>query len=53
MVGPLIGIASMAFFMTIATTVIVYWIIQAFVTNIINGAIVGSIYKEKEKQATD
>ena len=43
----------MGFFMTIATTVIVYWIIQALIINLIDGAIVGSIYKEKEKQAAD
>lgn len=45
LVGELTGIASMPFFMTIATTVVVYWIIQAFVMGIINGAIVGAIYK--------
>jgi hypothetical protein len=46
LVGALTGIASMAFYMTIATTVVVYWILQALVLSIINGAIVGVIYKE-------
>lgn len=47
LVGALTGLASMPFYMTIATTVIVYWIIQALVLNLINGAIVGAIYMEK------
>ena len=46
LVGALAGIASMPFYMTIATTVVVYWTIQALVLNLINGAIVGAIYKE-------
>nr|AAU82643.1 hypothetical protein GZ18H11_16 [uncultured archaeon GZfos18H11] len=46
LVGALTGIASMAFYMTIATTVVVYWILQALVLGLINGAIVGVIYKE-------
>jgi len=46
LVGALTGIASMPDYMTIATTVVVYWILQALVLNIINGAIVGVIYKE-------
>jgi hypothetical protein len=41
------GIASMPFYLTIATTVVVYWIIQALALNLINGAIVGAIYKDK------
>ncbi|MBU1625796.1 hypothetical protein KKB18_00325 [bacterium] len=47
LVGALSGIASMGFFMTIATTVLIYWIVQALVMNIINGAVIGAIYKEK------
>jgi len=50
LVGPLTGIASMGFFMTIATAVLVYWIIQAFFTLIIDGIIVSLIYKEKEQK---
>ena len=46
LVGALTGIASMPFYMTIATTVVVYWILQALVLGLINGAIVGVIYKE-------
>lgn len=46
LVGALTGVASILFYMTIATTVVVYWIIQAPVLNKINIAIVGSIYKE-------
>ncbi|OFV67809.1 MAG: conserved hypothetical protein, membrane [Candidatus Syntrophoarchaeum caldarius] len=46
LVGVLSGIASMPFYMTIATTVVVYWIVQALVVNLINGAIVGVIYRD-------
>lgn len=46
LVGALSGIASMPFYMTIAVTVVVYWIVQALVINLIDGAIVGVIYKE-------
>ena len=45
LVGALSGMANMAIFMTIANTVIIYWIIQALVINIINGIIVAKIYK--------
>lgn len=48
LVGALAGMASMPFYMTIATTVVVYWIIQALVLNLISGAIVGVIYKEND-----
>jgi len=41
------GLLTMPFYMTIAATVTVYWIIQALVISLINGAIVGAIYKEK------
>jgi hypothetical protein len=48
-VGALPGIATMPFYMTIATTVVVYWIIQSLVLSVISGAIVGALYKEKKK----
>jgi hypothetical protein len=44
-VGALAGLASIPFYMTIATTVVVYWILQALVIKVLNGAIVGVIYK--------
>ncbi|MBD3238105.1 MAG: hypothetical protein GF332_00500 [Candidatus Moranbacteria bacterium] len=47
LVSALPGMASMPFFMTIATTVIIYWIIQALVINIVSGLILGAIYKNK------
>ncbi|MFH1428118.1 MAG: hypothetical protein ABIH39_00060 [Candidatus Margulisiibacteriota bacterium] len=46
MVGALSGMASMPFYMSINTTVVVYWIIQALVLTIINGIILGLVYKE-------
>lgn len=49
-VGALTVMAAMPFFMTIATTVVIYWIIQALVVHVISGAIVGVIYKEKKKK---
>jgi len=49
LVGALTGMASMPFYMTISTTVVIYWIIQQLVLGVINGAIVGAIYKEKKK----
>ncbi len=48
-VGALTGMASMPFYMTIATGVVIYWIIQQLVLGVINGAIVGAIYKEQKK----
>ena len=47
LVSALSGMITMPFYMTIATTVVVYWIILALALNIINGAIIGAIYKEK------
>jgi hypothetical protein len=49
LVGALTGMASMPFYMTIATGVVIYWIIQQLVLGVINGAIVGAIYKEQKK----
>ncbi|MFH1453866.1 MAG: hypothetical protein ABIH00_07790 [Armatimonadota bacterium] len=46
MVSALIGVGSMPFYMTIATTVVIYWILQALFVNLVNGAILGFIYKE-------
>ncbi len=46
LLGAFTGIASMSFYMTISTTVVIYWIIQGLVISIISGAIVGAIYKE-------
>ena len=47
MVAALSGMASMPFYMTIATTVVVYWIALALVMNIINGIILGKMYRCK------
>lgn len=41
------GMITMPFYMTISTTVVIYWIINALIINLINGAIVGAIYKRK------
>ena len=41
------GLMAMPFYMTISVTVIIYWIIQGLVVNIVNGMIVAAIYKEK------
>ena len=48
LVGAFSGVISMPFYMAIATTVVVYWIIQALIMGLINGAIVGTIYVEKQ-----
>ena len=47
LIGSLVGIGFLAFFMTIAQVVIVYWIFQALVINIVSGAILGAIYRNK------
>ncbi|KKP40497.1 MAG: putative membrane protein [Candidatus Peregrinibacteria bacterium GW2011_GWF2_33_10] len=47
LVGALPGIASMPFYMTISTTVIIYWLIQALIFGIIDGLILGALYKGK------
>ncbi|MCJ7663151.1 MAG: hypothetical protein MUO24_02800, partial [Desulfobacterales bacterium] len=49
-VGALSGMASMPFYAVMAITVVVYWIIHQLVLGVINGAIVGLIYKEKKKR---
>jgi len=47
LVGAGTGIAALPFAMTIAATVVIYWIIQALVFNLIGGAILAAIYKPK------
>ena len=44
-VGPLTGVIMMPGYMNIAWAVIIYWIINLLVINLINGAIIGAIYK--------
>lgn len=39
------GILTMIFYMTISPVVIIYWILQALVVNLIIGVIVAKIYK--------
>ncbi|MBT3323965.1 hypothetical protein HN681_01110 [archaeon] len=46
LIAPLVGMASMPFYMTISWIVIIYWLIQALVLYIIKGAIVGYIFKK-------
>lgn len=46
LVSGLSGMITMPFYMTIATTVVAYWIISALVMSLIKGAIVGAIYKK-------
>jgi hypothetical protein len=50
LVGALSGMITLPFFMTIAITVVIYWVLQALVLNLINGAIIGAIYKPKGEQ---
>ena len=45
--GPLPGVISLSFFMTISTTVVVYWAIIWCLTSLIDGLLVGVIYKDK------
>lgn len=47
LVGALSGMATMPFYMTISMVVVIYWIIQALILNIIRGAIIGVLYKGK------
>lgn len=48
LIGPLAGVMGMPFYMTIANTVVIYWILGFLVCRIIMGAIVGTIYKPKK-----
>ncbi len=47
LVGALPGLAGMPFYMTIANTVVIYWLIQCLILSLLTGAIIGVIYKEK------
>jgi len=47
LVGTLSGMMSMPLYMTIAPAVVAYWIVQAFVYNLIAGAVVGKLLKKK------
>ncbi len=47
LVGALSGMITMPFFMNISGWLVFYWIVQALIMNLINGAIVGKIYKER------
>lgn len=46
LVGAVSGLLTSPFYMTISVIVVVYWIAQALVVNLINGAIIGAIYKK-------
>jgi hypothetical protein len=46
LVGSLSGMATMPFYMTISTAVIVYWLINALVKYLIDGMILGAIIKK-------
>lgn len=46
LVGTLFGIIGMPLYMTISWIVVIYWIIQALVFNLIRGAIVGAMFKK-------
>jgi MFS family permease len=46
LVCALSGMITMPLYMTISWTVVIYWIINALVMMLINGAIVGAIYED-------
>jgi uncharacterized membrane protein YagU involved in acid resistance len=48
-IGAFTGFAAMPFYMKINHVVIIYWIIQALVLNVILGLITASLYKIKGK----
>jgi len=48
LIGPMAGIVGMPFYMTIANTVVIYWILNFLVSHIIMGALVGLIYRPKK-----
>ena len=50
LVSAFSGMITMPFYMNIATTLVVYWVIQALVLSVIKGAIVGAMYKEGKKK---
>ena len=45
LITAFVGMIGMPFYMTISTTVIIYWIVQALVFNLIKGSIIGAILK--------
>lgn len=47
LIGPLGGFLGMPFYMTISWTVVIYWIIAILVSLLIQGAILGAMYKGK------
>lgn len=47
LVGTFSGMVTLPFYMTIAWTVIIYWLINGLVIHLIFGALVGWLYKEK------
>ena len=46
LVGVLPGMFSTYTFMTVAATVVVYWLVQGLIAHLIYGAIIAAIYKE-------
>ncbi|MFH1536906.1 MAG: hypothetical protein ABID45_02900 [Patescibacteria group bacterium] len=46
LVGAFSGIAPMLFYMTIAPTVVIYWLLQSLVLAFINGILLGVLYKK-------
>ncbi|MCF7917956.1 hypothetical protein K9L27_03090 [Candidatus Gracilibacteria bacterium] len=47
LVGPFLGMAGMPLYMTISWTVVIYWVVSFLVSMLIQGALLGAIYKEK------
>lgn len=43
--GSIAGIATMPFYMTIAWEVVIYWLLSGLILKLIEGAIIGLIYK--------
>ncbi|MBN1549404.1 hypothetical protein JW872_01955 [Candidatus Babeliales bacterium] len=39
------GMLTMPFYMTIAPTVVIYWVLQGLILNMVNGAIMGKWYR--------
>jgi hypothetical protein len=51
LVSAFSGMITMPFYMTISWVVVIYWILNGLVGNLIFGLILGAIYKEKEASA--
>ncbi|MFC1732880.1 hypothetical protein ACFL6I_21465 [candidate division KSB1 bacterium] len=49
LIGPLSGIITMPYYMTIASQVVGYWIINMIIIYLVMGALVGLIYKPLKK----